>query len=447
MSLVRVGALAAALPLLLLAGCPDPKGSAGISDVTAEVSAYIGSVVIVRWTTSGDVATYVRYGGDDTLALSTPEVAGAGEHTAYLIGNPAEAEVRYQVVPADGSEGSDVGTITTNPLSVDLPSLTVEGGGNDQFIVNPLLGATTGPTIIDPEGRFTWYWKDTRGLDVYRARVSRDHEWMIYNAASVSGDPADDSVIVKVRLDGSEEQTVAVPLLAHDWVELPDGTLTVMAVEYRDEAGNPSDAENGIRGDKLVEIAPDGTQTDVWSAWDCFDPETDIGTDSEIGWTFANALDYDEGRDSYFLSLRNFSSIVRIDRATGTCPWVFGSTAATLEPSEGSEVFLHEHQFEVEEDSIVVFDNDGAPGNESRVLEYAWDEDANTAESVWEYRTDPSIYTFVLGEPHRLDDGDTMITWSVGGKIERVSPDGTATWSVSSELGYAFGFMEPTPNP
>ena len=47
---------------------------------------------------------------------------------------------------------------------------------------------------------------------------------MIYNAASVSGDPADDSVLVKVALDGSSEEEIVVPLLAHDFVEHPDGT-------------------------------------------------------------------------------------------------------------------------------------------------------------------------------------------------------------------------------
>jgi hypothetical protein len=300
----------------------------------------------------------------------------------------------------------------------------------------PLLGAAVGPAIIDAEGQFVWFYPDHRGLDVYRARLSRDGRSMLYNAASVSGDPADDSVLVRVSLDGTEETTIAVPLLAHDFVELPDGTITAMVVEYRDGAdGEP------IRGDSLVEVAPDGTQTVVWDSWACFDPETDIGSDSDLGWTFANALDYDADADAYFLSLRNFSTIVEIDRATGTCPWSIGSTAATVTPT--GDIFLHEHQFEfVDADTLVVFDNAGA-GSMSRVVEYALG--ATTAESVWSYTSDPPIFTFVLGDVDRLEGGDTMVDWAVGGQIDRVAPDGTVSWRVNSPLGYAFGFFEVEP--
>ena len=35
-----------------------------------------------------------------------------------------------------------------------------------------------------------------------------------------------------------------------------------------------------------------------------------------MGWTFANALDYDPADDAYYLGMRNFSSIARINRQT-----------------------------------------------------------------------------------------------------------------------------------
>lgn len=422
--------------LLLLAACPGGK-TGSIGDVTAEVSPVIPTVVTVSWTSDVEGEQVLHYGTTDALGQTLVASGEGGTYEAVILGLPTETDVYYKVVA--GEAESEVGNTRTGVLGSDLPVLTVTGE-SDQYIVTTLLGATTGATIIDPQGRIVWWYPEERELDVYRTVISRDRSSIIYNAASVSGDPAANSSLVRVSLDGTEVQDIPVPLLAHDFVELPDGTIAAMVVEYRDHEGEE------LRGDQIVEIAPDGTQTVVWSAWDCFDPAVDIGTDQEQGWTFANALDYSESEDAYYLSLRNFSSIVRIDRATGECPWVFGTTAANVVPDESSETFLHQHQFQVLDDSILVFDNDGAAGNVSRVLEYSYS-GGETATEIWSYTADPTVYTFVLGEPVRLADGDTMVDWAVNGQIERVGADGTLEWQLKSGLGFAFGFMHVTATP
>lgn len=428
------------LPALFACTGKDDTGSPSvvIGDVTAEVSPVIPTVVTVRWTTDVESVGFVTFGDGRTTPIET---VPATEHSAVLLGLHTETATDYQVVvPTDGGDlQSDVATVTTGILSNVLPTLTLEGDGNDLYTVAPILGGATGPAIIDATGNFVWYYPDTRGLDVYRAHLSRDGASMLYNAGSVSGDPAEDSVLVRVSLDGTSEVATPVPLLAHDFVELPDGTLSAIAVEYRDVDGSQ------VRGDKIVEVAPDGTQTDVWSAWDCFDPAVDIGTDAEIGWTFANALDYEEADDAYYLSIRNFSSIVKIDRASGQCEWVFGTTAATITPAAGDDVFLHEHQFDVVDGGIVVFDNAGA-GSVSRVVEYSLDPTQPTADEIWSFYPDPSIYTFVLGDVQRLDGGDTLVDFAVGGEIDRVTPAGEVTWRLNTALGYAFGFFEAEPD-
>ena len=100
-----------------------------------------------------------------------------------------------------------------------------------------------------------------------------------------------------------------MPLLAHDFVEHPDGTLAAIVVEERDFQGAP------LRGDKIVEIAPDG-DADARSGapGTASIPPSSPGDDPAMGWTFANALDYDPVADVYYLGMRNFSSIARINR-------------------------------------------------------------------------------------------------------------------------------------
>jgi hypothetical protein len=415
----------------------------GASGVQVAVSDIIPTVATVTWETCDDAVGYVQFGPGDDRSMSTAlELEPGTSHTAQLLGVPANTDATFEIVlvDEDGTENpTGVHEYSTGGLPAGLPILEVTGSGMDHYMVLPMLGSPVGLVVLDGDGNFLWWhFEEDRGLDVYRARLSVDGESLLYNAASVSGDPSDESQIMRVSLDGSEVTAIDVPLLAHDFVEHADGTIGAMVIEYRDVDGEE------IKGDSIVEIAPDGTQTTVWTSWDCFDvDEHEVNpVDAAYGWTFANALDYDG--TYYYLSLRNFSTIVQIDPRDGSCGWAFGDIGATITPS-GATRFMHEHQFEVLEDSILVFDNDGyvPTGGEqdhSRVLEYAFDPEAGTAELIWEYSTEPPVWSFVLGDVKRFDDGDTLVTWSVNGLIERVDADSQVEWSMATAFGSAFGF-------
>lgn len=413
------------LLLLSLWACSDP----GILTQEAVVSEAISTVITVEFETEEPVIARVDFGPDEALGLSTSPGAEPTTTHRFTLLRPADAETWWQPVVLDGDKerGGDVEVTTTGSLPAELPSFSVEGT-HDRWHAVPVIGALSAPLILDPDGEVVWYWLDDRGLDTYRVRIDGDS--VVYNAASVSGDPADDSVLVRVALDGSWEEEVPVPLLAHDFVLLPDGGIGAIAVEYRGEG------EDEIRGDKLVEVH-EGEVTDVWSTWDCFDPETTPG--DEHGWTFANALDYDQATDAYMLGMRAQSTIQRIPRSDLSCDWSVGGQAGTIEVTEGRP-FLHQHQFELlDDDHLLVFDNDGTSGT-SRAVEYALDLQAGTAEQVWEYVPSPNIYTFVLGDVARLPDGDTLITWSVAGQIDRVSAEGEVEWTLNAGMGFALGF-------
>jgi hypothetical protein len=415
-------------------GCSGEDGSAP-RDVTARVSETISTVVSVTFSTDEPSRGYVEYGETPELGTRTPlEPAPTSSHARTLLGLAADTEYFFRAVTDDGASVSPVTRIRTGDLPLGFPELTLTGSGHDHFTLTTLLGNLDAIVVLDPDGRIVWYRTEDRELDFYRARLSRDGTSILYNAASISGTPSEASELVRVALDGTSVSSVPVPLLAHDFVEHPDGTLGAIVVQYRDFEGEP------LRGDSIVEIAPDGAQRTVWTSWDCFDPETTPGDEITLGWTFANALDYDPAEDAYYLGLRNFSSITKIDRRTGACEWVLGSFGRTLDFAAGSARFLHQHQFELLADRLLVFDNEGAAGEESRVLEYSLDFAEGTATEVWSYVSEPSVNSFVLGEPMRLEGGDTFIDWSAAGQLERVSADGRSLWKLNTGAGYAFGF-------
>ena len=60
---------------------------------------------------------------------------------------------------------------------------------------------------------------------------------------------------------------------------------------------------------------------------------------------------------------------------------------------------------------------------------------------VWSYLPDPSVYSFVLGDVARLENGETFIAWSVAGQLDRVDASGASVWRVNTGVGYAFGFV------
>ncbi len=423
-------------------GCSEGSGTSddgsSPTDVEAEVSEDISTVLRVRWRTERETVGYVEYGRDGEFGQSTPmEEDATTSHEAVLLGLKSDTEYEFRVVVADADGAAkltgEVETVRTGDLPTGMPSLDVEGEGHDLYTLVPVLGVTTAITVVDADGDIVWYRTDDRTLDFYRARLSRDGESLIYNAASISGDPADDSVLVKVKLDGSQAEEIPVPLLAHDFVELGDGTLAAIVVEQRD----PDDRAQW--GNQIVEINEDGELTTVWSTWDCFDPEEEPGDDPN-GWTFANALDYDPEEDAYYLGMRSMSSIVKIDRDSGDCEWVLGLYGSTFEFEQGSARFLHQHQFQVNGDRVLVFDNEGSLENESRVLEYELDFENGVAREVWSYVSDPVVSSFVLGEPTRLGDGDVFINWGAAGQLERVTSEGESIWKLKASVGFVMGF-------
>ena len=406
---------------LLFLGCAPP-----ISDVEVRILDEMPTFAEVSWTTRKEVASTVRFGADGNRTLETPPGPASTSHSAILRGLPQDTAATLQVVTADGDEG-EVVDLHTGALDDAFHPFVLDGDPLDGFVIAPLYdpGDNAGVVILDGQGRVAWQHEDERGLYVTRARLARDGSGVIYNSSDLNGEADEIQTLVWVSWTGEETRTVDVPLLGHDFVEKGDGTVVALAFEERDE----------VVGTKLIEVAPDGTQTDTWSAFDCFDPDETSHDEMARGWTFANALDYDEDADQYTISFRNFGSLVSVDGATGACDWVLGGLASTFDIA--GETFEHQHQFVRTEDAVLVFDNDGMSGA-SRIIEYALDGD--TAEEIWSHAFDQ--WNVVLGDVHRLPDDERFVVWAVHGQLDRITASGEVVSTLSTEPGVVVGFVD-----
>lgn len=430
--------------------CGPADSGTDPTDVHAEVSERVHTVINVHWKTEMPSIGYVEYGPTRDLGMNTPMSEEATtNHTQTLVGLTEDTTYYYRVVTWDENAGqSEVKNTRTGYLPPYLPTLELSiAGGHDQFIVTPVLGAEPAVIIINPDGQIVWYYRDEETeYDHYRARFARDGKSVLYSATEMTPDPVEDSEIVRVSYDGSERTSLPIPYLAHDFVEHADGTIGALVFEERD----------GVRGNKIVEVDADGNQTDIWSSWNCFDPVETPGDEPDLstglGWTFTNALDYDSSAQVYYVSIRNFSSIARVTR-TGECEWVLGLTGSTIEFDSAAARFQHQHQHHAFGDcdlpqtsskcNLLVMDNEGALApQESRIIEYEIDLETNVATETWVYMSDPVVYTWVLGEPQRLPGNETFINWSTAGQMERINGSGEVTWKLNSRVGAAFGFSE-----
>lgn len=410
-------------------------------EVTAMLSEHVSTVVIVRWTTPEATSGYVEFGEDTAYGRVTNVTAEGTTHEVLLLGLHADAAFHFRVVTvgADGAEvPSDDYTITTGSLPAELPTLTVTGDVRSwpgEYMVLPVQGTGFAVAIVDDQGRIVWYDILEGDHNVMKAIVSADRQSLLYCLAGTQTDLSTGR-IERVSLDGYQREELPWPNLDHDFTELPDGTFAGIIV---------TPGENGGQADRIVEMSADGTETrEIWSAWN--DPGLAAFADADgHNWTHANALDYDPVEDVYYISLKELGTIVKVDRATGASLWYLNGDANGFTFEDPSQIVQMQHQFQVLDDGILIFDN-GTNGPGSRVVELALDEQALTAEMVWSYYRDPTVHVYAKGDVERFADGNTQVVWSTAGEIQNVDPDGNVHWQLNTELGYAITFVQRLPS-
>ncbi len=422
-------------------------------DARAEVrvSEEIPTVATVRWeTVLGDVdGAFVDFGPDrDYGRRARATVDAEGTATAYLLGMKPKQRYRFRVVEVVDGEWfkGPRETLRTGKLTPDLPEISVdsEGGGEAHagFLVTAILAQPSVAVIVDEDGDYVWAHQPSVAWDnlfISRVVLSHHSNSVLYHAATTPGGMDSggitERILVRVSLDGSQQDHVVANGIHHDFVELDGGALAAIKRDRR-----TIDGEN-VDGDRIVEIDADGDETTLWSVWDHFEYDPDAWVEPGTTWCHANALDLVNEEDAYYLSLRNLDAIVKIDRWTGETLWILGGDSSDFsDGGGGSTFFRHQHQFEVLDGGILVFDNGVASDLSSRVVEITLDEAAGRAEAVWEYEPDPPLYSMALGDVARLPSDNTLVTFSSAGQVEEVTPDGDVVWRLNTDLGSAIGY-------
>ncbi len=432
---------------LFAGGCPEEEPEGGFA-VQAEISDMIPTVAAVEWTTDlGPVQdAHVDFGLDATYGTRVEaRDDGAGTFSATLLGLRPSTEYHFRAVAVidDTTYYSDDTTLTTGGQPTYLPGITIDSSDPEReaggLLVTSVLGIPSVAAIIDTSGHYVWWWAshdDESDWPITRARLSRDGRSMLFlrNVPLDTSDTTQGQHIVRVALDGTSVEEIPAPGVHNDFVELPDGTLTVLAEDAREYEGET------VVGDRILEMRPDGTEVEIWSVWDdlTFDPEMSLYGH----WTHANAIDYDEASDTYYVGARHVNAIFKVDRAEGELIWILGGPESDFVPAdEETETTRLQHQFEILDDGILVFDNREETAGSSRAVQYDLDVDSYTLRQVWEYISEPAVYCYGMGDVTRVDSGNTLVTWSSAGMIDEVAPDGEVIWRLQLDLGGGLGYV------
>lgn len=185
-----------------------------------------------------------------------------------------------------------------------------------------------------------------------------------------------------------------------------------------------------------------------WRSWDHFeiiDAIHEVLTVHAIDYVHGNAIEMDTD-GNIIISSRHLSEITKINRNTGAIIWRLGGVHNQFNFANDTFGFSYQHAIRrLANGNILLYDN----GNYrttldtgivstifSRAVEYRLDENSHIATQVWEFRRNPNIYGFAMGNAQRLDNGNTLISWgATNPNITEVTYSGEVVFEMSLARG------------
>ncbi|HWJ94104.1 MAG TPA: aryl-sulfate sulfotransferase, partial [Telluria sp.] len=367
-------------------------------------------------------------------------------------------DVSIQATFKDGSAHSEKLAIRTDPYTgqasvYGTPTIKTARGagvspGYDYIVVKN--GIAT-PVVVDTDGNMRWV---GTGLTESVSSLFVDDAFYVGSNSTPT--------LARVELNGtvSSRQLASTRFtnFHHDLSPGKNGFLAEMDV-----------VDNGVRKVEsvLAEIAATGDVLKEWDLGEIFRRTMRAGGDDpsnfvrdNADWFHMNSAIYDRADNSLLVSSReNF--VVKLDYDTGNIRWILGDPAKhwyadypslralALRVTSG-KVPIGQHSLSILENGELLLFNNGTaslsqppgtpPGTNrsySAPSRYAIDEKARTAQEVWTYENDKTIYSDICSSVYQPAPGNYLIAYSVAsGRTKAILKGVDAAGKVAFDIEY-----------
>jgi len=246
------------------------------------------------------------------------------------------------------------------------------------------------------------------------------------------------TALLELDWDGNVVWEYRHNMLHHDYERLANGHTLILQWEHMPVEMSQKiqggifrdDDPQQMLGDVIVDVAPDGTITNTWRAWEHLNPEEDVicPLEHRLEWSHGNSIFMTPSGD-WLVSFRRIDTVALIDPDSGALHWKWGRG-----------VLSHQHHATyLDTGNILIFDNGshrlGPPF--SQVIEV----NPKSDEIVWTYRGDPplSFFSFMVSGAERLPNGNTLICEGSHGRLFEITPRQEIVWE------YINPFFVPNP--
>lgn len=407
-----------------------PVGDCGLTLDSQELAQNLETVGIVTFSAEGTLeSAEIKFGpasGDFTM--TAPVDVADPTHRTLLLGMKPESDYKFQIVAQAGGQAcaSDTYTLTTGSASNQVPRITrtvnnAEKASGGFYVTISYSSGNPQAFIFDGDGDPVWWSPAPNNASGVRMDYEGKALWMVTGNPSASGT----GQIRRVLMDGTGVQNLPSSYDAHhDLAPLPGGSVAALIHANGDCAS-------------IIEVHPDMTVTDI---------VPDVSTIyTPTMQCHPNAILYHPEDDSFTVSDRNPNVYVKLKR-DGEVQWQLGGNnpPPQREPPipqiDESWSVNHGHHL-LPNGNFLFFNNNGngSSANVSHAVEFELDLTAYTATEVWRYAAEnPNRGSGSLGDVQRLENGNTLITYSNASWIYEVDSDGQIVQTYQSEdpLGY-----------